>query len=256
MTPHPDLTALVAGIRHDPNTALRRLVVADWFEERGEPERAEYIRLAVAATGELRECREQAGGKPPRPGCACEACAGARRLRDLADVYLPKWEHELCEPGRAMWAKRHRDPPADYRPRFRWALGFVVAAKCRLDWWLEWGPLVSRLHPVRKIEVRDLNPLVETPPPERGRPRVARYHWGPPAGRSVTSTEYGDGHLPAVLWHSRHIVQWTDADPNRSDSRPGLASKRWPSRRVAMDALSEAGVEWAALVEFTSETPG
>lgn len=46
---HPDREALIAGIAADPDNDLRRLVFADWLEESGEAERAEFIRLQVEA---------------------------------------------------------------------------------------------------------------------------------------------------------------------------------------------------------------
>ena len=42
-----DREALIAGIAADPHNDLRKLVFADWLEEHGEPDRAEFIRLAI-----------------------------------------------------------------------------------------------------------------------------------------------------------------------------------------------------------------
>lgn len=44
-----DREALIAGIAADPDNDLRRLVFADWLEEHGEPERAEFTRLQIEA---------------------------------------------------------------------------------------------------------------------------------------------------------------------------------------------------------------
>lgn len=41
----PEYLAQIAGIREMPDDDLRRLVVADWLEENGEPERADFIRV-------------------------------------------------------------------------------------------------------------------------------------------------------------------------------------------------------------------
>jgi len=40
---NPDWVAMVAGIIAHPNADLPRLVAADWLEERGEEERAEFV---------------------------------------------------------------------------------------------------------------------------------------------------------------------------------------------------------------------
>ena len=42
-----DREAMIAGIAADPDDDLRRLVFADWLDEHGEPERAEFVRLQV-----------------------------------------------------------------------------------------------------------------------------------------------------------------------------------------------------------------
>ncbi len=43
-----DEAALIAGIREHPLDDLRRLVYADWLDERGRTEQAEYLRLVAA----------------------------------------------------------------------------------------------------------------------------------------------------------------------------------------------------------------
>ncbi len=43
----PDRAALLAGIAADPDNDLRRLVFADWLDDHGEPERAEFVRLQI-----------------------------------------------------------------------------------------------------------------------------------------------------------------------------------------------------------------
>lgn len=47
-TSHSDYRAMLAGIRSDPADDLKRLVLADWLDERGELERAELIRVQCA----------------------------------------------------------------------------------------------------------------------------------------------------------------------------------------------------------------
>jgi len=54
---NPDRDALIAGIAADPDNDLRRLVVADWLDEHGEPERAEFVRLQIEA-GRLTDAAE------------------------------------------------------------------------------------------------------------------------------------------------------------------------------------------------------
>ena len=47
-----DEAALIAGIREHPLDDLRRLVYADWLDERGRTEQAEYLRLVTTLVGQ------------------------------------------------------------------------------------------------------------------------------------------------------------------------------------------------------------
>lgn len=55
MTPyeHPDYLAQLAGILAHPEDDLPRLVLADWLDEHGEPERAAEIRMPCVPADEL-----------------------------------------------------------------------------------------------------------------------------------------------------------------------------------------------------------
>lgn len=46
-TPPPELVALLAACRARPADDLPRLVLADWLDENGQPERAEFVRIQV-----------------------------------------------------------------------------------------------------------------------------------------------------------------------------------------------------------------
>jgi uncharacterized protein (TIGR02996 family) len=61
-----DELALLKAIKADLNEDLPRLVLADWLEEHGEPARAEFIRLQVAAAPLPYEQREFTHGYSPR----------------------------------------------------------------------------------------------------------------------------------------------------------------------------------------------
>ena len=42
-----DATALLAAIRAAPDDDAPRLIYADWLDEHGQPERAEFIRVQI-----------------------------------------------------------------------------------------------------------------------------------------------------------------------------------------------------------------
>jgi uncharacterized protein (TIGR02996 family) len=72
-----DEEALIAGIREAPLDDLRRLVYADWLDERGRSDEAEYLRLVAAVAA---------------PGTPVEAAhPHAVRLLALADRLDPTW---------------------------------------------------------------------------------------------------------------------------------------------------------------------
>lgn len=71
----PEWVALLAAVRAAPGDDLPRLVAADWLDERGEPERAEFVRVQVEAA---RQKHRHAGGR-----AGCRACELQRRCREL-----------------------------------------------------------------------------------------------------------------------------------------------------------------------------
>src|ERR687886_573301 len=75
---HPELHALLRACKEDPFDDARRLVLADWLEERGEAGRAEFVRT------QLRPAR-LAPYEPEVPGLEARQ---AELLRRHADEWL------------------------------------------------------------------------------------------------------------------------------------------------------------------------
>lgn len=76
-----DEAAFLAGIRAEPKDDLRRLVFADWLDERGDDEsrlKAEYLRLEVHISG-------LADDHPERDGLILQ-------LRDMAEPLSVEWK--------------------------------------------------------------------------------------------------------------------------------------------------------------------
>lgn len=83
-----DREALIAGIAADTGNDLRKLVFADWLEEHGEPERAEFIRLVVE-----------------RGGPTSDSFARKKRTQALFANHWQKWFgpfFEVLNPGRGL----------------------------------------------------------------------------------------------------------------------------------------------------------
>ena len=78
--------ALLAAVLADPDDDAPRLVLADWLEENGFTERAEFIRVQI-------ELARMEGDDPRRPAFARRECAlrGAQwsKLREEVSRWLP-----------------------------------------------------------------------------------------------------------------------------------------------------------------------
>jgi uncharacterized protein (TIGR02996 family) len=99
------IEGFLAAIRDTPNDDLPRLIMADWFEEHGDAERAEFIRLQVERARVERPLCEL-GGFTPRPTRReLELLAGhqQRWIGDVPSDFNTVWERGL--PGFRMEAK-------------------------------------------------------------------------------------------------------------------------------------------------------
>lgn len=89
-----DRAALLRAIAAAPWDDLPRLVFADWLDENGEPERAEYIRLEIEIERQL-----GVGQNPPADQLA--------RRRQFGES-VSKWHAELPKLPGLTWGKRFR----------------------------------------------------------------------------------------------------------------------------------------------------
>ena len=141
--------ALMAAVCADPDSDLPRLVYADWYDDHGEPERAEYIRLGCR----LHALRWEAGGG----GGGVDALAAVGvRAEQLWAHHWPEWRDQL--------------PPADgvsWLSGGRWPRGFadrVVADS--VGAFVTHADAVMAAAPVVEMavrQVRDLKPLLTHP---------------------------------------------------------------------------------------------
>ena len=115
------------AILANPGDDLPRLVYADWLEENGESERAEYIRLAINNPHKDYYCR-------------CDMCRHEVRL--MVKLYEP-----LC-------------PWSDPRDQYRVNRGFIAEIRGPLAALLEHGPAICAEHPVTAVEVTDREPTL------------------------------------------------------------------------------------------------
>lgn len=165
-TYHDLLHAILADYSDD----TPRLVMADWLEENGELERAEFIRVQM----------ELARLSPNRhPWCGCDECRLRgklkRRERDLLslDFVLPL--------ARALGVSEKPGQHKGNRYRFIgtqclcwgeggpslmmvWKRGFIEEVSCLTDRWLQHGQAIVALHPIQQVTLQgDFEWRVETP---------------------------------------------------------------------------------------------
>jgi uncharacterized protein (TIGR02996 family) len=135
--------AFLAAILAEPDADVHRLVYADWLDEHGDPDRAEFIRVQCAVAID-----PLAHNPPPsNPRCACSLCTLRRRERALLASHQVDW--------------RMRDLPG--MPFGNWVTdfrrGFVAEVTLACDQWMRHGPALVRAAPLEGVGLADRKPL-------------------------------------------------------------------------------------------------
>jgi uncharacterized protein (TIGR02996 family) len=196
--------AFVHTIIKAPDDDGTRLVFADWLEERGEPERAELIRV---------ECQLERllANSPNRYALECRA----RQLLRFSDgvflfarhlsATLEARDRELLSAHGTQWAR----PVRALVDHFGFRRGFVEEVGIRGPAFLDAGEELFRLAPVRHVNFSDVPPVfVPTLAacPHLGRLRslrLARNRIGPRGARSLAESPHIAGLTTLDLAHCR-----------------------------------------------------
>lgn len=83
MTTDPERASFIAAIVDDPDDDLPRLIMADWLDERGEHDRAEFVRVQCELAGHMPSCARAAEEQPDSTDWTCPCHALRRREREL-----------------------------------------------------------------------------------------------------------------------------------------------------------------------------
>lgn len=121
-----DAEALLAAVLERPEDDIPRLVLADWLEENGEPERGEFVRVQIelAAMGDCPAWCDPADE-------TCERRIAERRERLLWNAVRPTFGYD---PIMSFWLGE-ASPDAEVLPLAFVSRGFVGTVRCRLaDW--------------------------------------------------------------------------------------------------------------------------
>ncbi len=118
--------ALLAAVCAAPDDDLPRLVYADWLDENGDPDHAEFIRVQIErANGTLTE-------------------TAAIREKVLMDTTAGRWLARLREPG---------GPLSTQRSHGQFRRGFVEAVWMPARWFLEHAERLFATAPVNELRV-------------------------------------------------------------------------------------------------------
>ncbi len=161
--------AFLDAIVSAPDDDFPRLQYADWLEERGDADRAEFIRLQLARDAQrpkeclVGECRH---------GCPEEWCEIAsrawRREHELLGQYQGSWTTQMLNAIPTL----HRSPLLQVAARdatrvgkwpsddamFRFRRGFVEQVTLFTTDWLAHGPSLVRAAPIREVRLSDKEP--------------------------------------------------------------------------------------------------
>jgi uncharacterized protein (TIGR02996 family) len=92
-----DESALLSAIRASPDDDLPRLVFADWLDEHGRPERAEFIRVQCEFARALAD-----------PARKRDRNALSKRARALSRTHARQWRAELPSLSEVAWGEFRR----------------------------------------------------------------------------------------------------------------------------------------------------
>lgn len=234
--------ALLEDVKAAPLDDLPRLIAADWLEDHGQAERAEFVRVQVerAALQDLEAVDRMSGMARSN-----ELGRRARRVTELCDA-------------EAEWVRTHawkvlRDelPPLLWQEFDRWSLshdgsnpvvtskrdddlsltfrrGFVWKAACTLQQWLGHGKELAARQPLETVLLTDRKPY------DFGQDYEAPWHrFG--LRIMVLPDDDRDFTLPRQLWFR---LPDEGADKNE-------AWLTWREGAQAVQAISTACIRWA-----------
>lgn len=173
---------LLRGVLLNPADDTARLVYADWLQENGDEERAEFVRVQCELA-RMPDC----GHKNPWPGAVsdCPRCTLFRRQ----GVLLGRKD---AIPWRALGYGQ--------APRKAMSRGFISEVDCSLETFIHHVPALFAAHPIEKVTLTDRRPWQGS---------VGGYIWESDqrTGYNLVTRAYV---IPEVLY--RYNVFTTEAD--------------------------------------------
>lgn len=209
----PAYAGLVRAILENPFDDVPRLILADWLDENGDPDRAEFIRLQMR----IAEMR-------PGPEEHRKASNLLRRfdrgapvpMRAKTPAAMMMRETILLRDNAMRWQEYWFDGVRFGEP----SRGFVETASCNTAAWLTHGSDAVVSYPLVGVTLADKEPWLN--------PQVGSWLWL----IDLSAIGMGQDDLPPELFN---MLQ-----PDRD-----RVSAKYSTRNDALEALSRACVDWA-----------
>lgn len=208
-----DQDAFMRSIIENPDDDQIRLVFADWLEENGQPERAEFIRLQC----KLAACEICNPEEADAWDWSCGHRPARRRERELLDVHKWDWMPPFLRVA-AERAGSYRELAAG---RLGWRRGFVESISCRWDGWLACAEEILAATPLREVTLATMPEPGDSVAVTEG---YAVRMWGPDSKnyRAVAKTlRLGIKHCLEQIWP--RIKTWHLPE----QGRPNEATVTW-----------------------------
>lgn len=167
---HGLLQAIIAS----PDDDSLRLICADWLDEHGQPERAEFIRVQCELGGPCRDCKPHHA----KQGCCAKRAALRRQERKFLERYKWQWTGFPVAFATAL------DETA-----WTWRRGFVEAISITTAAFLQHVESLFRAAPLIQVRLGDKKPLPGAGP-------KPKFYWLPGHRDNC-----GADHLPLAIFN-------------------------------------------------------
>lgn len=205
-------SALLAAVLAAPDDDTPRLVLADWWEDYGQADRAAFVRWQIEydrrwRVPRLKQRHDQHITAGTSRTCRCHLCRLWHRWGDLIRGREEEWSGvDLAR------AKSASYPSVLYDPTLWYQRGFVEIVSCSAANWMRFGDALLARNPVRQVLLTTRQPTKIRTGPD-GKPRFG--FAGDPRRRT---------------FHHDEIV----AEENRRSDGGSLYRLRWPGVSIQL----------------------
>jgi uncharacterized protein (TIGR02996 family) len=212
--------AFLDHIIDNPEDDVARLVFADWLEEHGEEERAEFIRIQCALAEKEREAMDR----------------DLKKVRSLQrqEKFLLQKIHKKVEgfewTNAGWWSWPLGSMDNEYQERFH--RGFIDTVVCDLESWIKYSKILLQTNPIQTITITDKEPHHD--------PEQQKWMWI----RSGAAQEIPKFSLYILPQDIFDFLDPIYVRPFKENSQVRWADQ-YPSEEIAIHDLNQACIQWA-----------